>query len=411
MLRTASVGLTLCLALTGCSASTLSLRRVVLYQNGVGYFERTGTVEGETLSMHFASHEVDDVLGTLTVLDVRGGETVTTASVPARAEGEDTVRLDLRFPDARARELMVSYAVPTPAWRAVYRVVLPERGSDRATFQVWALVHNASAEPWDRVALTLATRAPFSFAVDLRTPMFMPRPDVTGTMVTPVLSGAVSADRGTTMGFGEDADGDGVTNENDMCPSAPEDRDGFEDEDGCPDTDNDHDRIADRYDRCPNDPETYNGHQDEDGCPDRGTVIIEENQIVILEKIYFETDSAVIQQRSFSIIDAVAATLNGNPQMQLLEIQGHADERSSDEYNIRLTRDRAASVLEAIAQRGVARERLRSGGYGERCPIDPRHNDTAWEANRRVEFKILRTDQGPTGVEVACPAGRELIPQ
>jgi outer membrane protein OmpA-like peptidoglycan-associated protein len=207
-----------------------------------------------------------------------------------------------------------------------------------------------------------------------------------------------------------DNDSDQILDADDLCPNDPEDRDNFQDEDGCPDLDNDQDRILDTGDSCPNDPETYNGFQDEDGCPDRGTVIIEENQIVILEKIYFETDSAVIQQRSFPIIDAVAATLNGNPQMQLLEIQGHADERSSDEYNIRLTRDRAASVLEAVVQRGVARERLRSAGYGERCPIDPRHNEPAWEANRRVEFKILRTDQGPTGVEVACPAGRDLIP-
>jgi outer membrane protein OmpA-like peptidoglycan-associated protein len=208
-----------------------------------------------------------------------------------------------------------------------------------------------------------------------------------------------------------DNDQDQILDPDDLCPNDPEDRDDFQDQDGCPDPDNDQDRILDPQDSCPNDPETYNGHQDEDGCPDRGTVIIEENQIVILEKIYFETDSAEIQQRSFPIIEAVAATLSGNPQIQLIEIQGHADERSADDYNIRLTRDRAASVLEAIAQRGVARERLRSAGYGERCPVDPRHNDTAWEANRRVEFKILRTDQGPTGVEVACPAGRELIPQ
>ena len=208
-----------------------------------------------------------------------------------------------------------------------------------------------------------------------------------------------------------DNDQDQILDPDDLCPNDPEDRDDFQDQDGCPDPDNDQDRILDPQDSCPNDPETYNGHQDEDGCPDRGTVIIEENQIVILDKIYFETDSAEIQQRSFPIIEAVAATLGGNPQIQLIEIQGHADERSADEYNIRLTRDRAASVLEAIAQRGVARERLRSAGYGERCPVDPRHNDTAWEANRRVEFKILRTDQGPTGVEVACPAGRELIPQ
>jgi outer membrane protein OmpA-like peptidoglycan-associated protein len=116
-------------------------------------------------------------------------------------------------------------------------------------------------------------------------------------------------------------------------------------------------------------------------------------------------------ERSYPIIEAVAATLNGNPQITMIEIQGHADERGDDNYNIRLTRDRAASVVEALAQRGVLRDRLRSAGYGERCPVDPRSNREAWERNRRVEFKIIRTEDGPTGVEVACPAGRDLMPQ
>jgi outer membrane protein OmpA-like peptidoglycan-associated protein len=206
-----------------------------------------------------------------------------------------------------------------------------------------------------------------------------------------------------------DNDQDGILDADDLCPNKPEDKDGFQDQDGCPDPDSD--RILDVDDACPNDPETYNGHEDEDGCPDRGQVVIEENQIVILEKIYFETDSAVIKQRSYSILDAVAATLNGNPQITLVEIQGHADERGADDYNLRLTRDRAAAVVEAVVQRGVSRRRLRSAGYGERCPVDPRHNKEAWEKNRRVEFKIIKTQDGPTGVEVACPAGRDLIPE
>jgi OOP family OmpA-OmpF porin len=208
-----------------------------------------------------------------------------------------------------------------------------------------------------------------------------------------------------------DNDKDGILDVDDMCPNDPEDKDKFRDKDGCPDPDNDQDRILDVDDSCPNDPETYNGHEDKDGCPDRGSVIIEENNIVILEKIYFETDSAEIQKRSYPIIDAVAATLIGNPQIAMIEIQGHADERSSDEYNVRLTRDRAAAVLEALVQRGVDRRRMRSAGYGERCPIDPSHNEPAWEKNRRVEFKILETDQGPTGVEVVCPAGASLTPK
>lgn len=208
-----------------------------------------------------------------------------------------------------------------------------------------------------------------------------------------------------------DNDRDGILDTDDLCPNDPEDRDGFQDQDGCPDPDNDADRILDRDDACPNDPETYNGTEDEDGCPDRGMVVIEENSIVILEKIYFETDSAEILSRSFPVLDAVAATLVGNPHITLVEIQGHADERSSDEYNLRLTSDRAAAVVEALIQRGVMRNRLRSAGYGERCPIDPRHIPEAWEQNRRVEFKIIRTIDGDTGVEIACPAGRELIPR
>ncbi len=208
-----------------------------------------------------------------------------------------------------------------------------------------------------------------------------------------------------------DNDGDGIPDEKDLCPNDPEDFDKFEDEDGCPDTDNDGDRILDVDDACPDDPETYNGHEDEDGCPDKGLVILEDTQITILEKIYFETDSAVIKPRSFPLLDAVAATLNASPQITLVEIQGHADERGSDPYNIKLTRARAASVMNALIERGVLKNRLRSAGYGERCPVDPKHNAKAWEKNRRVEFKIIETDAGPTGVEVTCPRGRSLVPR
>jgi outer membrane protein OmpA-like peptidoglycan-associated protein len=209
-----------------------------------------------------------------------------------------------------------------------------------------------------------------------------------------------------------DNDGDGILDVDDLCPNDPEDIDQFEDQDGCPDPDNDQDRILDTDDQCPNEPEVYNGFEDEDGCPDEGRVSIQGSDIVIMDRVYFETDSAEIRPISFPILDAVAATLRGNPQITFVEIQGHADERSSDEYNIRLTQDRATSVLNYLVQRGsVERNRLRAVGYGERCPVDPSHTEAAWERNRRVEFKIIRTTAGPTGVEVACDAARELIPQ
>ena len=65
-----------------------------------------------------------------------------------------------------------------------------------------------------------------------------------------------------------DSDKDGINDDDDKCPNDPEDRDGFEDADGCPDPDNDGDGIADGADKCPSEPETKNGFEDEDGCPD-----------------------------------------------------------------------------------------------------------------------------------------------
>ncbi len=65
-----------------------------------------------------------------------------------------------------------------------------------------------------------------------------------------------------------DSDGDGIPDSVDKCPHEPEDKDGFQDEDGCPDPDNDKDGILDEDDRCPNDPEDKDGFQDADGCPD-----------------------------------------------------------------------------------------------------------------------------------------------
>nr|WP_234022741.1 thrombospondin type 3 repeat-containing protein [Sorangium cellulosum] len=67
---------------------------------------------------------------------------------------------------------------------------------------------------------------------------------------------------------GRDADADGVLDRDDQCPSAAEDRDGFQDGDGCPEGDNDGDRIPDGRDQCRDEPETIDGFQDGDGCPD-----------------------------------------------------------------------------------------------------------------------------------------------
>ena len=96
----------------------------------------------------------------------------------------------------------------------------------------------------------------------------------------------------------------------------------------------------------------------------------------------------------------------------MLEVAGHADERATDDYNLNLTRLRAAAVMDALKTRGVAGSRLVSQGYGEYCPLDAASNPTAWEKNRRVEFKVVKTEDGLTGVERGCETarGKGVIP-
>ncbi len=209
-----------------------------------------------------------------------------------------------------------------------------------------------------------------------------------------------------------DNDKDGIPDKEDQCPNDAEDRDKFEDEDGCPDPDNDKDQIPDVRDKCPNDPETYNGYQDEDGCPDKGKVVIEGNDIIIFEKVQFETNSARILPASNEILNAVAAVLKGHPEFKVVEVGGHADERGSDEHNLRLTKARAASVMDALRSRGINSSRLLSQGYGEYCPLDDRSLPAAWDKNRRVEFKVVRTEEGDTGVKRGCEAarGKGIVP-
>ena len=141
-------------------------------------------------------------------------------------------------------------------------------------------------------------------------------------------------------------------------------------------------------DRCPYDAEDFDGEEDEDGCPDK-RVVIEKNFIKIKEKIYFEFGKAVIQERSFSLIDEIAETVVANPQLKKIRIEGHTDSVGSDMANLKLSQARADSVAEALSARGVERSRLDGVGFGEMRPIDSNDTDDGRAANRRVEFIIV----------------------
>lgn len=193
-----------------------------------------------------------------------------------------------------------------------------------------------------------------------------------------------------------DNDGDGIPDKFDDCPIAAEDFDGFKDDDGCPDPDNDADGVLDSKDKCPNEPETINGYKDDDGCPDKGEshVTIQENKIVITKKIFFDTNKATIKRVSNSILNEVALTLAAHPKIKGVRIEGHTDSRGNAQKNKDLSQRRAEAVRSYLVKRGVEPGRLFAIGYGPEKPIADNRTAKGREQNRRVEFFILEQAPG-----------------
>ena len=207
-----------------------------------------------------------------------------------------------------------------------------------------------------------------------------------------------------------DKDGDGIFDDDDKCPAEPEDKDGFEDEDGCPEADNDKDGFLDGDDKCPDEAETYNGNEDDDGCPDGDmVVVVTETEIKINEKVFFKSGKADIEEKSFKLLDTVAVVLNRNAQITKIRIEGHTDDVGRDASNLKLSKERAASVRTYLESKGVDASRLESEGFGEtqpQCDQVPTlltkkgttakaRLDACRLLNRRVQFKITEVNGKP----------------
>ena len=191
----------------------------------------------------------------------------------------------------------------------------------------------------------------------------------------------------------DDTDGDGYRDDVDRCPYDAEDFDQFQDEDGCPELYNDTDGIPDTQDNCVNVREVFNGIDDEDGCPDEGRVVIEQNNIRILEKIYFDFGKATIQARSNELLDEIAATISSHPELKRIRVEGHTDSVGDELKNLRLSQARAEAVVSALIARGVPQDRLLAVGFGEQQPIADNETEDGRQQNRRVEFIIIERGQ------------------
>lgn len=105
--------------------------------------------------------------------------------------------------------------------------------------------------------------------------------------------------------------------------------------------------------------------------------------------IHFDYDKAIVKASEVGKLQAVIAALKASPQNKLL-IEGHSDERGTEEYNRALGDRRALSIRQRLAKSGISPDRLRTISYGEDKPAELGHTEAAWAKNRRGELVLLK---------------------
>ena len=108
---------------------------------------------------------------------------------------------------------------------------------------------------------------------------------------------------------------------------------------------------------------------------------------VILKPIYFEYNKSNIRPEYQPVLENISKWMAKKADNQLL-VEGHCDERGTDEYNLALGERRALAVRRYLVALGVSADRLHTISYGEEKPADPGHDEAAWSKNRRAEFKV-----------------------
>ena len=107
-----------------------------------------------------------------------------------------------------------------------------------------------------------------------------------------------------------------------------------------------------------------------------------------LQRVQFNFDQYVLSMQARDILKTNAELLKSQPEWKIV-IEGHCDDRGSDEYNLALGDRRAQEVKNFLVTLGISPERLKTNSYGEEMPLDASDNETAWAKNRRAEFKVL----------------------
>jgi outer membrane protein OmpA-like peptidoglycan-associated protein len=137
--------------------------------------------------------------------------------------------------------------------------------------------------------------------------------------------------------------------------------------------------------------------------------VIGAGRLEILEKVYFKTGSHKLQKRSFALLDNVAKVMNAHPEIELIRVEGHSDSTGSLKFNMKLSKNRANTVVRYLVGRGkVTKDRLISEGFGPTRPLVPDAKSKEDLAqNRRVEFHIVETGPEDAATETQGDAPTE----
>lgn len=224
-----------------------------------------------------------------------------------------------------------------------------------------------------------------------------------------------------------DNDGDGIADADDECPDVAESADGIDDDDGCPETDPDGDGLYGSKDSCPNEAEDMDGFQDNDGCPDNDNdgdgIADADDQCVDKPETangYEDEDgcpddvpevvkefTGTIKGITFGLASAKitrASNKTLDKAVKVLEdypkleieIGGHTDNVGKRDFNVKLSQMRADAVRDYFIAKGIAEDRLTAVGYGPDEPIADNDTKAGQKENRRVEFKLV---SGATGAK------------
>ena len=143
----------------------VALGRVVIYRNGVAYYERRATVSGGVLTVSVPRDRVDDFLKSLTVVDAISKQPLPVSIPREQAHDGNYLVMKLQLPSKATADVVLTYVTESPAWKPSYRVVVGDKG--KVLVEGWAIVDNTSGEDWNGVRVGVGSSSALSFKYDL----------------------------------------------------------------------------------------------------------------------------------------------------------------------------------------------------------------------------------------------------